>query len=192
MLCEESMDVEVAEEKHGMTMEQLLNPFVEIYHQNNFSDFKNDLQQNKNKHKIIYFPQDKLIKHKASSQRGKNFNLQLDFIQHLMDNFENKTKFIKQLQSDDKIDVDDASFYACQLAFEALNLYQLDSLLKNKEESPKIINTYNLFKTMIENLLDEMCDSDSWSHLILYIPKIPVLNYFFNPLIAGIYTFLRK
>ncbi len=41
------------------------------------------------------------------------------------------------------------SFYACQLAFETLNLYELDSLLKNKEEGTKIINAYNLFKTMI-------------------------------------------
>lgn len=109
-----------------------------------------------------------------------------------MDTFDTKTKFIKQLEADDKIDIHDASFYACQLAFEAFNLYELDSLLKNKEESPKIISTYNLFKTMIETLLDEMCDSDSWSHLILYVPKIPILNYFFNPLVAGIYSFLRK
>lgn len=77
----------VSEKGFAVTMEHLLSQFVEIYHQNNFSDFKNDLEQNKNKHKIVYFPQDKLIKHKASSQRGKNFNLQLDFIQHLMDSF---------------------------------------------------------------------------------------------------------
>lgn len=108
-----------------------------------------------------------------------------------MDSFEKKVKLIKQLESENKIDVDD-TFYTYQLAFEALNLYELDSLLKNKKESPKIIDSYNLFKTMVENLLDEMCDSDSWSHLILYIPKLPVLNYFFNPLISGIYTFLRK
>jgi hypothetical protein len=31
--------------------------------------------------------------------------------------FDTKTKFIKQLEADDKIDIDDASFYACQLAF---------------------------------------------------------------------------
>jgi hypothetical protein len=90
------------------------------------------LEQNKNKHKIIYFPQDKLIKHKASSQRGKNFNLQLDFIQHLMDTFEIKMKAIKQMYEEDKIDVNDMSYFASQLAFEAFNLYELDSLLKNK------------------------------------------------------------
>lgn len=37
------MENDMLEEKTGTTMEELLNPFVEIYHQNNFSDFKNDL-----------------------------------------------------------------------------------------------------------------------------------------------------
>jgi len=46
------------------------------------------------------------------------------------------------------------TFYASQLAFESFNLYQLDALLKNKDEGTKVIITYNLFKNLVETLLD--------------------------------------
>lgn len=76
-----------------------------------------------------------------------------------MESFESKVRSIKQLYEEDNIDVNDMSYYASQLPFEAFNLYQLDALLKNKEEGTKVILTYNLFKNMVEGLLDELCDS---------------------------------
>lgn len=40
-------------------------------------------------------------------------------------------------------------------------------------------------------MLGNISNDDYWSHLLLYIPKISYMKYFFNPLLAGIHSFLK-
>lgn len=40
-------------------------------------------------------------------------------------------------------------------------------------------------------MLANISNTDSWAHLLLYVPNLSYMSYFFNPLISGVYSFLK-
>ncbi len=80
-------------------MEDLFKPFVEFYNQNNFSDFKPDLEENKNKHAIISYPKEDYFRYSANMQKKTVSNGFSDFIHPILDSLElNFKKIIQQYE----------------------------------------------------------------------------------------------